>query len=144
MRSSTRRGFAIAAATIIALGGASVLTACGSSNGTSTNPASPSEPMMPTETEGGMGMIGPVIVERDQTSAEVEVGRVVTFNVEDPTAWTITSSDESILAVTPGSDDGSAQFLPGGDALAPGTVEVVLMSTERSDESWIVTVTVTE
>jgi hypothetical protein len=140
MRSSTRRGFAIAAASIIALGGASVLTACGGSSESTTS----SSAAAPSETDGGAGMIGPVIVEPGQTTAEVQVGRVITFNVDDVMAWMISSSDEAVLAVTAGKDDGSAQFLPGGEALAPGTAEVTLTNMDNTDETWVVTVTVTE
>ena len=140
MRSSTRRGFAIAAASIIALGGASVLTACGGSSDSTTS----SSAAAPSESDGGMGMIGPVIVEPGQTTAEVQVGRVITFNVDDVMAWMISTSDEAVVAVTPGKDDGSAQFLPGGEALAPGTAEVTLTNMDNTDEKWVVTVTVTE
>ena len=140
MRSSTRRGFAIAAASIIALGGASVLTACGgSSDGTASSSAA-----APSETDGGTAVIGPVIVEPGQTTAEVQVGRVITFNVDDVTAWMISSSDEAVVAVTAGKDDGSAQFLPGGEALSPGTAEITLTNMDDTDEKWVVTVTVTE
>ena len=137
MRGNTRRGLAIAAASILALGGASVLTACGGSADTDSSSASASA-------DGGMGMIGPVIVEPGQTTAEVQVGRMVTFNVDDVMAWMISSSDEAVLAVTAGKDDGSAQFLPGGEALAPGTAEVTLTNMDNTDEKWVVTVTVTE
>jgi hypothetical protein len=139
MRSSTRRGFAIAAASIIALGGASVLTACGGSSESTTS----SSAAAPTESEGGAGMIGPIIVEPGQTAVEAQVGRVVTFNVDDVMEWMISSSDQSVMAVTAGKDDGSAQFLPGGEALAPGTTEVVLTNMDDTDETWTVTVTVT-
>jgi len=88
-------------------------------------------------------VIGPVIVEPGQTSAEVAVGRVVTFNVDDVMAWMISSSDEAVLKVTAGKDDGSAQFLPGGEALAPGTAEVTLTNMDTSEE-WVVTVSVTQ
>jgi hypothetical protein len=137
MRGNTRRGLAIAAASILALGGASVLTACGGSADTTTSsPAASSA-------DGGMGMIGPVIVEPGQTTAEVQVGRVITFNVADVMAWMISSSDESVVAVTAGKDDGSAQFLPGGEALAPGTADITLTNMDNTDETWVVTVTVT-
>jgi hypothetical protein len=138
MRSSTRRGFAIAAASIIALGGASVLTACGGSSET-TSSSSAAE-----STGGEAGMIGPVIVEPGQTTAEVQVGRMVTFNVDDVMAWMISTSDEAVVAVTPGKDDGSAQFLPGGEALSVGTAEVTLTNMDNTDEKWVVTITVTE
>ena len=89
-------------------------------------------------------MIGPVIVEPGQTTAEVQVGRVITFNVDDVMAWMISSSDEAVVAVTAGKDDGSAQFLPGGEALSAGTAEITLTNMDDTDEKWVVTVTVTE
>ncbi|MFM7210659.1 MAG: hypothetical protein ACKO70_02645 [Actinomycetota bacterium] len=138
MRSTTRRAVAIAAAGLIAVAGAGVLTACGSSGG-----GSESSSAAPAPTDEGAQVIGPVIVEPGQTSAEVAVGRVVTFNVDDVMAWMISSSDEAVLKVTAGKDDGSAQFLPGGEALAPGTAEVTLTNMDTSEE-WVVTVTVTQ
>ena len=138
MRSNTRRGLAVAAASIIALGGASVLTACGGSS----EPAASSSAA--ESTGGEAGMIGPVIVEPGTTTAEVQVGRVITFNVDDVMAWMISSSDEAVVAVSAGKDDGSAQFLPGGEALSPGTAEVTLTNMDNTDEKWVVTVTVTE
>jgi len=89
-------------------------------------------------------MIGPVIVEPGQTTAEVQVGRVVTFNVDDVMAWMISSSDEAVVKVTAGKDDGSAQFLPGGEALVPGTAEITLTNMDNTEDKWVVTVTVTE
>ncbi|MBM3689784.1 MAG: hypothetical protein FJW80_09060 [Actinobacteria bacterium] len=138
MRSTTRRAIAIAAAGLIAVAGAGVLSACGSSGG-----GSESSSAAPAPTDEGAQVIGPVIVEPGQTSAEVAVGRVVTFNVDDVMAWMISSSDEAVLKVTAGKDDGSAQFLPGGEALAPGTAEVTLTNMDTSEE-WVVTVSVTQ
>ena len=89
-------------------------------------------------------MIGPVIVEPGQTTAEVQVGRELYFNVDDVMAWRISSSDEAVVTVTPGKDDGSAQFVPGGKAVAPGTAEVTLTNMDDTDETWVITVTVTE
>jgi hypothetical protein len=138
MRSSTRRGFAIAAASIIALGGASVLTACGGSSET-TSSSSAAE-----STGGEAGVIGPVIVEPGQTTAEVQVGRDLYFSVADPMVWMISTSDEAIVSVTPGGSDGSATFVPGGLGVAPGTAEVTLTNMDNTDEKWVVTITVTE
>ena len=80
----------------------------------------------------------------DGGRAGVQVGRVITFNVDDVTAWTIASSDEAVVKVTAGKDDGSAQFLPGGEALAAGTAEVTLTNMDNTEDKWVVTVTVTE
>lgn len=87
-------------------------------------------------------MIGPVMIEPGQTTAEAAVGRALYFNVDDVTAWTIESSDPAVVAVTPGKDDGSAQFVPGGEALKAGTATVTLTNTKTKD-TWVVTVTVT-
>lgn len=139
MNSTARRGIAIAAASILAVGGASILTACGgSSESTTSNSAAAS-----SSSEGGTGMIGPVIVEPGTTAAEVAVGRTITFNVDDPMKWMISSSDLEVLAVQAGSDDGSAVFLPGGEALKAGTAEVVLTNMDNTDDVWTIQVTVT-
>ena len=139
MRVSTRRGLAIAAASIIALGGASVLTACGGSSDSTSSSAAASE-----STGGEAGMIGPVILEPGTTSAEVQVGRMVTFNVADPMVWMVSNSDDAVLKVTPGGTDGSATVLPGAEALAPGTSEVTLTNMDNTDEKWVIAITVTQ
>ena len=87
-------------------------------------------------------MIGPVMIEPGQTTAEAAVGRSLYFNVDDVTAWTIASDNPSVVAVTPGKDDGSATFVPGGQALAAGTAKVTLTNA-GTNETWVVTVTVT-
>ena len=88
-------------------------------------------------------MIGPVIVEPGTTTAEIAVGRTMTFNVADPTLWMISSSDQEVMTVTAGKDNGSAVFLPGGEALKAGTTEIVLTNMDNTDETWTVQVTVT-
>jgi len=140
MRSTTRRAVAIAAAGLIAVSGAGVLTACGGSGSDTTSSSAPA----PSPTDEGAQVIGPVIVEPGQTAVDVQVGRVITFNVDDVMAWMISTSDEAVVAVTPGKDDGSAQFLPGGEALAPGTAEITLTNMDNTEDKWVVTVTVTE
>ena len=140
MNSTTRRGVTLAAAGLIAIAGAGVLTACGSSGGSST---SSSAAASSSSAQEGSQMIGPVMVAPGQTTAEVAVGRFVTFQVDDVTAWTIESSDPAVLAVTPGKDDGSAQFNPGGEALKAGTATVTLKNSTTNEE-WVVTVTVTQ
>lgn len=137
MRTTARRGLAASIALVAALG-AGTLTAC--SSGDSGGSASPSASATTSE---GAGMIGPVIVEPGQAEATVSVGRMIVFNVANPVETTITSSDPAVLAVTPGSDDGSAVFNPGGEALAAGTAEVTLVDSVTGEER-VVTVTVTE
>ena len=138
MRTTARRGLAASIALVAALG-AGTLTAC--SSGDSGGSASPSASA--TTPSEGAGMIGPVVVEPGQAEATVSVGRMIVFNVANPVETTITSSDPAVLAVTPGSDDGSAVFNPGGEALAAGTAEVTLVDSVTGEER-VVTVTVTE
>lgn len=135
MRSTARRGLAASIALVAALG-AGTLTAC--SSGDSGGSASPT-----ATSSQEAGMIGPVIVEPGQAEATVSVGRMIVFNVANPAETTITSSDPAILAVTPGGDDGSAVFNPGGEALAEGSVEVTLVDSAAGAER-VVTVTVTQ
>lgn len=89
-------------------------------------------------------MIGPIIVEEGQTTVSAPVGRTIVFNAADPANTTITSSDESVLTVTAGYDDGSAIFNPGAEPLAPGTATVTIESADGSGEAWVIEVTVTE
>ena len=78
-------------------------------------------------------MIGPVIVEPGQVEATVSVGRMVVFNVADPTRQMIATDDPSVLSVVPGRDDGSAVFNPGAEALAPGTATVTLTDMDTGE-----------
>ena len=88
-------------------------------------------------------MIGPVIVEPGTTTAEISVGRVMTFNVADPMVWMISSSDLEVMTVTAGKEDMGATYLPGGEALKEGTTEIVLTNMDNTDDKWTIQVTVT-
>jgi hypothetical protein len=92
------------------------LVACGgtaSSGGPSGSPA-------------GAELVGPVILDAQTTSATVDVGRMVVFNVDDPETWAISADPEGVVKVQEGYDDGSATFNPGAEALAPGIATVTL------------------
>ena len=80
---------------------------------------------------------GDVVVEPGASTAEIAVGGVMSFNVDDPGNWTITSSDSDVMEVF-----GGAAFKPRGEALAAGTTEVVLTNTNSRDK-WTIQVTVT-
>lgn len=80
------------------------------------------------------GVVAPVIVdlnEVDGTTVEVAVGNTIDLTGDDETYadWGADIADESIVAFTPGKDDGSARFNPGLDALAVGETEVSLDNT---------------
>ena len=136
MRNISRRGLATAAAAILALGGAAVLSGCSSDS-------SPDSSTSASAMETGNQMIGPVIVEAGQTEVSVAVGRTIVFNVADPTQETIATDNDAVVTVTPGQDDGSAIFNPGGVALSVGTATVTLTNSVNGTEQ-VVVVTVTE
>ncbi|MRG59861.1 hypothetical protein GE115_08265 [Agromyces sp. CFH 90414] len=92
----------------------------------------------PSSAEPGASMVAPVVVdlaEVDGTTIEVDAGNVIDLTGDDETytAWTADIADESIATFIPGRDDGSAQFDPGIEALAPGETEVVLENGETGD-----------
>lgn len=134
MHSITRRGMSVVTAGILAVGGISTLAAC--SSGGSSDPTT-------SASQSGAQMIGPVIVEPGQTEVSVTVGRLVVFNVTDPTKEMIATDNPEVVSVTPGRDDGSAVFNPGAEALAPGTAQVTLTNMDTG-ATQVVSVTVTE
>lgn len=75
---------------------------------------------------GSAQVIGPVILEPTQASAEVTVGRTVVFNVEDPGAWTMAADPADLVELTPGGELDGATFNPGAAALAAGSVTITL------------------
>jgi hypothetical protein len=75
---------------------------------------------------GSTQVIGPVILEPTQASAEVTVGRTVVFNVEDPGAWTMAADPADLVELTPGGELDGATFNPGAAALAAGSVTITL------------------
>ena len=75
---------------------------------------------------GSTQVIGPVILDATQTSAEVALGRTVVFNVEDPGAWTMTADPADLVQLTPGGELDGATFNPGAAMLAAGSVTVTL------------------
>lgn len=90
-------------------------------------------------------MIGPIVVEPDQTEVEATVGRMIDFNVGDnPENWSIETDNPEVLSVTPGKKEGDAYFNPGAEALAVGTATVTLTDTKSNLDAMEYTVTVTE
>ncbi len=134
MRSITRRGISAIAVGVLAVGGISTLTAC--SSGGSSDPTT-------SAAQSGAQMIGPVTVEPGQTEVSVSVGRMVVFNVADPTKEMIATDNPEVVSVIPGRDDGSAVFNPGAEALAPGTAQVTLTNMDTG-ATQVVSITVTE
>lgn len=88
-------------------------------------------------------MLPPVMVAEDQSTATAKVGDTVVFQVADPEAWKLTSSDPKVLEVQDGGPSGGAVFNPGGKALAPGRASVKMVNTKDSSQR-LVQVTVTQ
>jgi hypothetical protein len=127
MSNARRAGASIV---MIAVGAAALaLAGCAASSGTH-------ESHEPSASSGSSPAVGsPVIVDLndiDGTTIEVPVGNTVDLTGDDDTytEWMAEIGDESIVEFVPGRDDGSAQFNPGLDALAPGETEVTLDNAE--------------
>jgi hypothetical protein len=106
------------------------LAGCAASSGT---PAT-SQPASIGPAASGQ-VIAPVIVDLndvDGTRVEVAVGNTIDLTGDDETyaEWMAEIGDESIVEFIAGRDDGSAQFNPGLDALAPGETDVTLDNAE--------------
>ena len=82
---------------------------------------------------GSAQVIGPVILEPTQASAEVTVGRTVVFNVEDPGTWTMAADPADLVELTPGGELDGATFNPGATALAAGSVTITLTNSTSGE-----------
>ena len=108
-----------------------IVAACGATS--SPSPA-------PSGSPAGGEIVGPVILDAENTSATVAVGRMVVFKVDDPETWEISADPEGVVKVQKGYNDGSATFNPGAEALKPGTATVTL--TNSAGEKLVFTITV--
>ena len=75
---------------------------------------------------GSTQIVGPVILDATQTSAEVAVGRTIVFNVEKPGEWTLAADPAGLVELTAGGEKDGATFNPGATTLATGSVTVTL------------------
>jgi hypothetical protein len=112
------------------------LAGCGGT--TSPTPVPPSA--APSGSPAGGELVGPVILDPQNTSATVTVGRMVVFNVDDPETWEVSADPEGVVEVQEGRNDGSATFNPGAEALKPGKATVTL--TNPAGDKLVFTITV--
>jgi hypothetical protein len=130
---------------ILAVGAAAVVALTGCSSSSSESTSSPSPAATSAEASPEASMIGPIMVDPDQTEVEATVGRFLNFNVGDnPGQWDIESDNPSVVSVTKGGEKDGAVFNPGGEALAVGTATVTLTDAESDLDAMVYTVTVTE
>jgi hypothetical protein len=139
----TRRIISGLAVSGLALGATFALAGCSSEtpDPAKTSASGATSSSAAAEPIGGDTLPPVVITSKDKT-ATAKVGESLYFDVADVTAWSITSDNPAVVAVTPGTDDGTMQTVPGGEALSEGVATVTLENT-KGLEAWVVTVTVT-
>lgn len=129
----------------VVAGAAAVIALTGCSSSSSESTSSPSPAATSAQASPAASMIGPIMVEPDQTEVEATVGRSLNFNVgANPGDWDISSDNPAVVAVTKGGEQDGAVFNPGGEALAVGTATVTLTDTKSDLDALVYTVTVTE
>jgi hypothetical protein len=112
-----------AAALILAV----VVGACGGT----TSSASPS---------GSAQVVGPVILDSTMTTAEVAFGRVVTFALDDPAAWTIAADHAELVTISQGGEQGGALFNPGITTLGAGVVAITATNADGTTLTFTITI----
>ena len=112
------------------------LAACGGTTSATTAPPSIGPAGSPT----GGELVGPVILDAQNTSATVTVGRMVVFNVDNPETWEISADPEGVVKVQKGYNDGSATFNPGAEALKAGKATVTLTNPAGDKLVFMITV----
>ncbi|MFI0433899.1 MAG: hypothetical protein ACH36H_12260 [Candidatus Nanopelagicales bacterium] len=81
-----------------------------------------------------------MIITETETAAAAKVGDNLDIVVTDPVNTKVSSSDESIVSVEQGRNDGSATFNPGGKALKAGTATITVTNPDNSTRTIQVTV----
>jgi hypothetical protein len=109
-------------------------------SGCSTTSDEGSEPTPTAATSASAALPAPVIVEAGATTAEATVGETIVFNQADPANTTISTDNPEVLALTQGSDDGSAQFNPSAVALSAGVAVVSIVAADGMTSQVTVTV----
>lgn len=133
---SARRLVALAA---IALLGVVAIAGCSSS----TTPSSDS-PSSSAAASQAAGMLPPVIINVDETTATAKVGDFIDILVADNdiAGTTVSTTTPDLVEVTQAREDGSAIFNPGGKALAPGTAIITVTNPDSTTRD--ITLTITE
>lgn len=119
---ASRRSSAVVVGALALVG---ILTGCAVSPG-----GQPSSSPSVAETSAAPGLVGPVILTPQETTGQVELGRMVVFNLgDDPAAWRLEASDPSVLALEPGGERDGATFNWGATTLKVGSSSVVATPT---------------
>ena len=89
---------------------------------------------------GPAEIVGPVMLDAATTTADVALGRYVTFALEDPAAWTIAADHAELVEITQGGEKDGAVFNPGLRAAGAGTV--VVTATKSDGTTILFTLTI--
>ncbi len=89
---------------------------------------------------GSASMLPPVIITESETAAAAKVGDSLDIVVTDPVNTKIVSSDDTIVSVEQGRNDGSATYNPGGKALKAGSATLTVTNPDSSTRTIEVTV----
>ena len=123
----TRSVAAVALVALVALTG----SACSSEESADTTTTTASTTTSSPATTGPVGgnVLPPVVLTPQETSATVDVGTKVVFNVGEPGEgrFVATSADPAVFKVeNEGKSEGTYSTNAGGVAVAPGTTEVTV------------------
>ena len=132
-----------ASAAAVALVGVALLAGCSSSSDSTSSAASAAASTAASAAASGSAQLpAPGIVAEDATTAECAVGHALDILVpEDKLAGTtVASSDEAIVTVTQGGQDGDALFNPGGQCVAAGSATITVTNPDNTTREIAVTV----
>jgi len=115
---------------LLAVAAVVVVAGCGGDDKkeSSTTTTTEERIVVTTTTAGAVGnVLPPVVLTPQETTANVAVGTIVTFNMGDPGQgkFVATSNDPAVFAVeSDGETRGTATFNAAGKAVAPGITSV--------------------
>ena len=89
---------------------------------------------------GSTQVVGPVILDPATTTAEVSVGRSVTFALDDPAAWTIAADHPELVTLSQGGEQGGALFNPGVTTLGAGVVVITATNADGTTVQFTITI----
>jgi hypothetical protein len=117
------------------------VTGCSSASERTTlpGPLPSSSPTLP----GGMKVIGPVMLDENDTTASVVAGRdTVVFDLPEPADWTASITPQDLATFEAGSDDSTMVSNPALYPLKEGEVTVVLTNSAGRKLQYVITIAV--
>ena len=95
-----------------------------------------------TSLPGGMKVIGPVLLDENDTTASVIAGLdTIVFDLPDPADWSATLTPQDLATFLPGTDDSTMINNPSLYPLKAGQLNVVLTNKEGRTLQFVITIT---